>query len=101
MAISTVSDIDGFFADLYEEAMFVARENNLMAGLVTNYTAQGLASRIAGIYPQLSAQKVAEGVDYSNAQLWNKSAKMEITPQISKVQTIVTQARIDTDPDDT
>lgn len=101
MTISTVSDINGFFADLYEQAMFNARENNLMSGLVTNLSASGMQTRYQGIYPTLTAQKVAEGVDYSNAQLWNKSAKMEIVPQISKTQTIVTKARMMTDPDDT
>lgn len=101
MTVSTSSSISGFFPDMYEQAMFVLRDTNLMANLVTNFQGMGLAPRKQGIYPQISAVNVTEGQDYSGATEWTKSAKMSITPAIAKAQVVVTQSQIDTDPDDT
>lgn len=100
MAQSTVSSLNSLFNSIYEDAIFVAREENLMTGLVTTYSARGLATRYLPIYPQMSAQDVAEGVDFSNATEWTKTAQMTLTPSIAKTQAILTEARIATDPDD-
>lgn len=101
MAVSTTSNISGFYNTLYERAMFVLREQNLMAGLVTQLTGQGLAQRKQGIYPQLSAVEVAEGTDFSAQNTWSKSSKMTLTPKIAKAQVVITQSQMDTDEDDT
>lgn len=100
MADSTISSLNSLFAEIYEDAIFVAREVNLMAGLVTNYTAQGMQDRNLGIYPTLSAQVVGEGVDFAAATEWTKTSQMSITPTIKQVQVILTDERISTDPDD-
>lgn len=101
MAVSTSSDLTGFFSDLFEQAMFVLRESNLMANLVTGFTGMGMAPRTQGIYPEISAQEVGEGVDFATGTSWNKSSKMSLTPAINKAQVIITQSMMDTDPDDT
>lgn len=100
MALSKVSSINSLFNTIFEDALFVMREQNLMAGLVTNYTATGMQNRQMGIYPQLSAQTVAEGVDYANATEWTKTNQMTITPAEKMVQVVITDQRIATDPDD-
>lgn len=101
MAISTTSDITGFFNTLFEEAMFVFRAQSLMVNLVTLLSGTGLATRKQGIYPTITTATVNEGVEVANAQTWNKSAKMELTPQIRHAQIIITQSMMDTDPDNT
>ena len=45
MAISTVSDLNSLFNLIYEDAVFVAREQNLMVNLVRNFSARGWMSR--------------------------------------------------------
>jgi hypothetical protein len=100
MTLSKVSSLNSLFNSIYEQAIFVAREQNLMSGLVTNYTGSGMAARYLPIYPSLTAQAVSEGVDYSNATEWTKTAQMTLTPQIVKSQVVLTDARIQTDPDD-
>lgn len=100
MAVSTTSDIAGFFNDIFEEAMVVFRAQNLMANLVTPYTGTGLAPRKQGIRPAMETDVVVEGATVSKAQTWNKGTQMELTPFIRHGQSIVTQSQIDTDPDD-
>ena len=97
---STVADMNSLFAEIYEDAIFVAREQSLMAGLVTNYVAEGMQDRNLGIYPTVTAQTKAEGVDYANSTTWNKTSKMTITPAVAMAQIILTDERISTDPDD-
>lgn len=100
MAVSTVSSLNSLFAELYEDALFVARENNIMTGLVTNYSATGWMDRNIGIYPELSAITVAEGVDFSGATEFTKTSHATLTPGEVITQVILTDRRIDTDPDD-
>lgn len=101
MAISTTSDIAGFFNTLFEDAMFVFRAQSLMVNLVTLLNGTGLATRKQGVYPTITTSQANEGVEIANAQTWNKSAKMELTPYIYHSQVIITQSMIDTDPDNT
>jgi hypothetical protein len=100
MTTSTVTSLNSLFNSIFEDAIFVARETNLMAGLVTQYTGGGMADRKLGIYPTLSAQQVAEGTDYANATEWTKTSQMSITPANYMVQVVLTDQRIATDPDD-
>lgn len=101
MAVSTSADIAGFFSSLFEEAMFVFRAQALMPSLVTLFTGSGMAPRVQGIFPTLTAATAVEGDTISDSQTWNKSAKMSITPQIRHAQVIITQSMIDTDNDAT
>ena len=52
-AFTQVSDIQAptdYIQKIYEDALFVAREQELMSSLVTNYTGQGIAPRISSEY---------------------------------------------------
>lgn len=100
MALSTNTSISGYFNGILEDAIFVAREATLMTNLVTVYNSTGYATRTLPIYPQLTAQVVGEGVDFSNATEWNKSTQMTLSPQEIMTQVIITDRRIETDPDD-
>lgn len=99
MAVSTTSSMNGLFNSIYEDALFVAREMNIMTGLVRNYSAQGWMNRVIGIYPALTAESVGEGVDYSNATEFTKTAHATLTPGAVIAQMILTDRRMDTDPD--
>ena len=99
MAVSTVSDLNDLFNKIYEDAIFVARESNIMTNLVTNYSAKGWMARKLGIYPELTASTVAEGVDYSNPTTFDKTVTMTLTPGEIICQVILTDRRIETDPD--
>lgn len=100
MAISTVSNISGYFNTIYEDALFVARENNLMTNLVTNYSATGWMNRVVSIYPTITAESVSEGVDYANANTFDKTTLATLTPGEIMTQVVLTDRRMETDPDD-
>lgn len=100
MAMSKVSDLNSLFNSIYEGALFVARENNIMSNLVTNYAARGWMNRVLPIYPQASAESVGEGEDFANPTTWSKSTEATFTPAEIMVQGILTDRRIETDPDD-
>jgi hypothetical protein len=97
---STVTDLNALFAEIYEDAIFVAREQSLMPPLVTNYVGSGMADRNMGIFPQLTATEVSEGVDYSNPTKWTVTSQMTITPKTAMDQVLLTDERITTDPND-
>ncbi len=100
MAISTVASLNSLFNTIFEDAIFVAREQNLMTRLVTNFTANTMANREMGIYPQIIAQETSEGVDYNNPITFDKTSHMTLTPKIVRAQVIITDERVMTDPDE-
>lgn len=99
MAITKYSDISSFIASIYERSLFVVREMNLMANLVSNYSAQGWMTRSFSTRPQITAETVADGVDYSNPQTFGKSAVGTLTPTEAIAQTLLTDQNVETDPD--
>jgi len=100
MAISTKSNITGYFNNIFEDALFVARENNLMTGLVTPYSATGWMTRTISTYPTFTAASVSEGVDYANPTTFDKQTLATLTPGEIITQAIITDIRMDTDPQD-
>lgn len=101
MAISKVSSLNSLFSSIYEDALFVAREMNIMTNLVTNYSARGWMNRVIPQWAQITAESIAEGVDAANATEFNKSALATLSPGEVIAQAILTDRMIDTDPDDT
>ncbi len=100
MPVSTLTSLNSYFNDVYADTLFVARETNLMASLVTAYSARGYANRVLPIYPSLTAQPVAEGVDFASATEWTKTDAVTLTPGEVMTQVILTDRRIQTDPND-
>jgi hypothetical protein len=100
MAWSKISDLNSLFAEIYEGSLFVARENNIMTNLVTNYSARGWMARNLPIYAQVTAESIGEGEDFSNPTTWSKSSLAILTPGEIMCQVVLTDRRIETDPDD-
>lgn len=99
MAITKYSDISSYVNNIYERSLFVMREMNLMANLVSNYSAQGWMTRTFSTRPQVTAETVADGADYSNATSFGKSTVGTLTPAEVIAQVILTDQNVETDPD--
>ncbi len=100
MAISKVSDLNSLFNTIFEDALFVAREQNLMTNLVTNYSARGWMDRKISIYPEIVAEVVAEAEDFSNPTTFDKTVLKTLTPAEVMAQVVLTDRRLETDPED-
>jgi len=100
MAVSKVSDLNGLFNSIYEDAMFVARETNIMANLVTQLNARGWMPRKVGIYPEITAVAVGEAEDFTSPTTFSKTLHATLTPGEVMAQVLLSDQRIETDPDD-
>lgn len=98
MAITKYSDISSFISSIYERSVFVAREMNLMSNLVSNYSAQGWMTRTFSTRPQITAESVADGVDYSNPTTFGLSLVGTLTPAEAIAQVVLTDRDMETDP---
>lgn len=101
MAITTTADLNGLYNQIYERAIFVLRESNLMVQLVSNYSANNFYTRNLTTRGQFSVETVTEGVDYANAQSFGKTLVGSLTPQERMVQAVITDIEIMNDPDNT
>lgn len=101
MAITTTADLNGLYNDIYERAIFVLRESNLMVQLVSNYSANNFYTRNLTTRGQFTVETVSEGVDYTNAQSFGKTLVGTLTPQERMVQAVITDIEIMNDPDNT
>lgn len=99
MAITKYSDISGYVNSIFERSLFVAREQNLMTNLVRPLSAQGWMARVFSTRPQISAESVADGVDYANPTTFGKSTLATFTPGEIIAQVLLTDQNIETDPD--
>jgi len=100
MTITKLTDINSYINTIYEDALFVAREQNLMAALVTPYSAKGFMARTIPIRAQATAASVADGVDYSNPTTGSKSTEATLTPGEVIVQYLLTDQTMETSPED-
>lgn len=99
MAVTQLSDLSGLFNTIYERAMFVAREANLMTNLITNKSATGWMDRNISIRPQVSAISVGETEDFNSPTTFGKSTLATITPGEIAAQVVLTDRDLETDPD--
>lgn len=99
MGITKYSDISSYISAIYERALFVARENNLMVGLVRTFSAQGWMARTLSIRPTLTASSVSDGADYSSPTPFGKSTLATLTPGEVITQVILTDQNVESDPD--
>lgn len=97
-APSTVANLGDLFPKIYQETLFVIRAKNLMAGLVTNVTGQGVASRYIPLYNEITASSVAEG-GTPTAQQLSKGTADTITVSYIRTKVGLTDQRQATDPD--
>jgi hypothetical protein len=97
MAVTKITDLSGLFNEIYEDAVFVARDNNLMSQLVTVFPRQsGYADRNVGIWAQSEVLEVGDGVDFVTNKKFSQSLKASFTPTEKMAQFIVTDAMVET-----
>lgn len=96
--LSGTAEISGYFNSILEDAVFVLRETTLMPSLVTQYNAEGWADRKLSAYPQISAQTIGETEDLNSPTKFDKSSLATLTPAEIAAQAILTDRRIETDP---
>jgi len=101
VGITKVSDLNSLFSQIYEDALFVARETNLMTRLVHHYSARGWMARNISIRPTIEAAVKAEGQDFASPTVFGKSLKATLTPAMYMAQAILTDEELATDPDET
>lgn len=98
--VSTIAALNSnYITTLFEDAVTVARANNVMAGLVTVFSDQtGDQDRKLATYPQISASTVAETDDFSNPTQFTKTNLSTLTPAEIMAQVLLTDRRLETDP---
>lgn len=97
MAFVNASDISGYIHSIYEDALFVARDNNLMATLVSTFTdASGTATRSRSEYGTATMNSIGETDDLVS-QAFTPSVGNVLTPAELGAQFFVTDLRVETD----
>lgn len=96
---SRVADMSSYFNNIYEDAVFALHEGTIATRLVRTFTdGMGDQARYVSSYPTVAPTAVAETEDYSNPTAWTKSALSSLTPGEVMSQVILTDRRIETDP---
>jgi hypothetical protein len=97
MPINTEANISTFVNTVWADALLVARENTVMAPLVTRFgDMQGLAVRKNAKYGTLVFNQVAETDDLAS-QSFTPSVDQTLTPYEYGAQVFMTDSRIETD----
>jgi len=100
VAISQLTSISSYLPEIFEDAMFVAREQNLMSNLVFNYSGSGFMIRNVPVRPAITAEGIADAVDYNAPTTWTKSAGATLTPGEIIAQALLTDQHIESDQED-
>lgn len=98
MAVTSTSALNSLFNTIYDDALFVAREMNLMAALVDNRSATGWMNRVVPTRPAISAVSVGETQDFNSPTTFGLTAKATLTPGEIIAQVVLTDRDMDTDP---
>jgi len=98
MALNTYSDISAFVGTIFDDALFAARENSLMIGLVSVPNAvTGMAVRTLSEYNKGTARDIGESDDLVGTT-FTPSVLNSLTPSEVGLQFFLTDQRIDSDP---
>jgi hypothetical protein len=96
--LNIAANIASFVNTIWEEALLVARENNLLSNLVTVFSDEsGTALRKNATYGTATMQTVGDDDDLSS-QVFSPSALSTLTPYEYGAQFFLTDLRIETDP---
>ena len=94
-----VAELNSYFANLYEDAVFAVHEQTIATRLVRNFTnGNGDQTRTFTAYPTISPASVAETEDFAAPTAFSKSLLATLTPGEIMAQVILTDRRIETDP---
>jgi len=98
MPMNTYSDIQSYVLQIFEDAMFVAREQNVMAGIVTTFTDQnGDNTRTNSNHGTATINALAETDDLTS-QAFTPSTYQSLTPGEFGGQYFLNDRRVDNDP---
>lgn len=98
MPANTYADIAAYIGTIFEDAMLMARDNNIIAGLVQTFDDQsGDANRTNSRYGTATMSHVAETDDLAT-QSFTPSPYMTLTVGEVAAQFFLTDRRIDNDP---
>lgn len=97
-AFVQASDIAAFVNTVYQDALLVAREQNLMAGLVTGFNDRsGTAIRSLQTYGTATLNSIGDADDLTS-QAFTPSVLSTLTPGEVGAQFFLTDLRMETDP---
>lgn len=98
--VSDISSLNSqYITALYEDAVFVAREQNLMTRLVRVFNDQaGDQTRSLSTYPSVTPVAVGETDDFSAPTVFGKTNLSTLTPAEYISQVLLTDRRLATDP---
>jgi len=97
MPYNTEANIAAFVNTVWADAMLIARDNNVMSGLVTGFgDLQGLAVRTNAKYGTAVFNQITE-VDDLTSQAFTPSTDQTLTPYEYGAQFFMTDSRVETD----
>ena len=99
MAVTYVSDLNSLFNTIYDRAIFVAREMNLMSNLVDNRSAGGWMNRVVPTRPEITAVAVNENADFATPTTFGRAVQATLTPIEIISQVVLSDRDMETDPD--
>jgi len=98
MAFNTYADISSYVNTIWQDALLVARDNNLMVNLVTVFNDRaGMAVRSNSEYGTATIQSVAETDDLTS-QAFTPAVLSSLTPAEVGAQFFMTDQRLESDP---
>lgn len=99
MAFTTQSDISSYMQTIFEDAMFVARENSVMPGLVTVFSDENdeARTRTRSEYNEATISTIGETDDLAS-QAFTPSTAEVLTPAEAGGQFFITDKRLSADP---
>ncbi len=96
--LNTEAGVASYVNTIWEQAMLVARDNNVMTGLVNTYNDRtGLATRTNSQYAGATINTIAETDDLAS-QTFTPSSLASLTPYEVGAQYFITDSRWESDP---
>lgn len=96
--LTRYADITSLVNDIYSNALFVLREQNLLAPTILNASAMGMQPRKVTTYGTANVREVNEGVDTVPTK-FSKSLLTTVTPATVRDTFLLTDQDMATDPD--
>jgi len=96
---SRVTDLNSYFNNIYEDAVFAVHEQTIATRLVRRFTdGRGDQTRTLTTYPSITPVSVAETEDFAAPTRFDKSLLSTLTPGEVMSQVLLTDRRLETDP---
>jgi len=97
VAVGAIQSPTDYIQKIYADALFVARDNNLMMPLVTGFSAQGMAPRVNSQWGTATISAISDYDDLSS-QPFTPATLATLTPAEFGAQFLLTDQRVESDP---